>query len=154
MRIFGSVIINVSIILTIMTSFFGLPLGTMLKGLIDTASFICVMGPVLGGFLMAYGSEWGAAFRPRPNREEAEIAVDFYKLAGRISIVAGFMGVMFGLIAMLQAMSAGSSDSWDMSAITGGLALALISTLYGLVYAFCLFLPLQYYFQHQLDKNS
>ena len=60
---------------------------------------------------------------------------------------------MFGVIAMLQAMG-GGSGGMDMEAITQGLALVLISTLYGLVYAFTLFLPLQYYFQHQLDKDS
>jgi len=38
--------------------------------------------------------------------------------------------------------------------LTGGAAVALITALYGLVFAFCLFLPLQYYFQHQLDQDS
>ena len=154
MRIFGVLIIAVSLLIVVLGAFFGLPSPNALKGLIDFASLICVLGPVLGGCLVAYGSEWGAAFKLRPNREEAAIAVDVYKLAGRISIGAGFMGVMFGVIAMLQAMGAGSSDSWDMGAFTHGIALALISTLYGLVCAFCLFLPLQYYFQHQLDKDS
>ena len=152
MRIFGFLIIAVSINLTIMSSFFGLALGATLKGLIDTASFICVMGPVLGGCLIAYGSEWGAAFKPRPNREEAAIAVGVYKLAVRISIGSGFFGNMFGWIAMLQAMGGGWGD--DMGAVYGGLAVSLITTLYGLVFAFTLFLPLQYYFQHQLDKDS
>jgi len=104
MRIFGFVIIAISIILTIMSSFFGWGLGKTLKGLIDTASLICVLGPVLGGCLVAYGSEWGAAFKPRPNREEAAIAVGVYKLAVRMSIGSGFMGAAFGVIAMLQSM--------------------------------------------------
>ena len=111
------------------------------------------MGPVLGGCLVAYGSEWSVAFKPRPNREEAEIAVGVYKLAVRISIGAGFIGVMFGVIAMLGAMG-GGSGGMDMGALTGGAAVALITALYGLVFAFTLFLPLQCYFQHQLDKNS
>ena len=154
MRIFGFLIIFVSLLLTILNGFFSLGLPSFLKGLIDIASLVCVLGPVLGGCLIAYGSEWGAAFKPRPNREEAAIAVDVYKLAVRMSIGAGFIGVICGVIAMLGAMGAGSSDSWDLGAFTHGIALALISTLYGLVYAFCLFLPLQYYFQHQLDKDS
>ena len=138
-----------------MFAFFGLPSPSAAKGLIDVASFIGVMGAVLGSCLIAYGSEWGAAFKLRPNREEAEIAVGVYKLAVRISIGSGFIGVVFGVIAMLQAMGSGSgSGGMDMGAITQGLALALISTLYGLVYAFTLFLLLQYYFQHQLDKDS
>jgi flagellar motor component MotA len=59
---------------------------------------------------------------------------------------------MFGLISMLG--SGGGSDGVDMGVITQGAAVALLTTLYGLVFAFCLFLPLQYYFQHQLDQDS
>ena len=153
MRIFGFLIIVVSLLIVVLSAFFGLGLPAFMKGLIDVASFTCVMGPVLGGCLIAYGSEWGAAFKPRPNREEAAIAVGVYKLAVRISIGAGFIGVMFGVIAMLGAMGAGSGGM-DMGALTGGAAVALITALYGLVFAFTLFLPLQCYFQHQLDKDS
>ena len=157
MRIFGFLIIAVSLLIVILSAFFGVILPKGLKGLIDVASLICVLGPVLGGCLIAYGSNTykgcGAIFKPTLSREEAEIAIDVYKLAVRISIGAGFIGVMFGLIAILQAMSAGI-DNMDLGAFTHGLALALISTLYGLVFAFILFLPLQYYFQHQLDKDS
>ena len=38
--------------------------------------------------------------------------------------------------------------------LAAGAAVALITALYGLVLTFCFFLPLQYYFQHQLDKDS
>ena len=158
MRIFGFLIIAVSLFFTIMFAFFGLPSPSAAKGLIDVASLICVLGLVLGGCLIAYGSDTykgcGATFKSTLSREEAEIAVSVHKLAVRISIGSSFIGVMFGVIAMLGAMGAGSSDSWDMGAFTQGSALALITTLYGLVFAFCLFLPLQYYFQHQLDKDS
>ena len=153
MRIFGFLIITVSLLIVILSAFFGLSLPRGLKGLIDSTSFICVMGSVLGGCLVGYGSEWGAAFKPRPNREEAAIAVGVYKLAVRISIGAGFFGVMFGVIAMLGAMGS-VSGGMDLGALTGGAAVALITALYGLVFAFCLFLPLQYYFQHQLDQDS
>ena len=156
MRIFGVLIIFVAILLTVLSLFFGLPLPSAVKGLLDSGSLICVMGGVLGGYLIAYGSDTykgcGAIFKPTLSREEAEIAVDVYKLAVRISIGAGFIGVMFGLIAMLGAMGAG--NGMDMGALTGGAAVALITALYGLVFAFTLFLPLQCYFQHQLGKDS
>ena len=152
MRIFGLLIIFVSILLTIMSSFFGWALGVWGKGLIDTASLVCVLGTVLGGCLVAYGSEWGAAFKLRPNREEAAIAVGVYKLAVRMSIGSGFFGAMYGWIAMLG--SGAGSGGMDMDALYGGLAVLLIAILYGLVFAFSCFLPLQYYFQHQLDKDS
>ena len=153
MRIFGFLIIAVSLLIVISCAFFGLSLPRGLKGLIDSTSFICVMGSVLGGCLVGYGSEWGAAFKLRPNREEAEIAIGIYKLAVRISIGSGFIGVMYGVIAMLGAMG-GSRGGMDVGALYGGIAVSLITALYGLVFAFCLFLPLQYCFQHQLDQDS
>ena len=134
-----------------------MPLPTALKGLLDIASLICVLGPVLGGCLIAYGSDTykgcGAILKPTLSREEAAIAVNVYKLAVRISIGAGFIGTMFGVIAMLGAMG-GGSGGMDVGALYGGIAVSLITTLYGVVFAFCLFLPLQYYFQHQLGKDS
>ena len=157
MRIFGFLIIAVSLLIVILSAFFGVILPKGLKGLIDVASLICVLGPVLGGCLIAYGSDTykgcGAIFKPTLSREEAAIAIDVYKLAVRISIGAGFIGVMFGVIAMLGAMGS-VSGGMDLGALTGGAAVALITALYGLVFAFCLFLPLQYYFQHQLDQDS
>ena len=150
--LFGFPAIVISIILTVLNSFFGLNLPAGLKGLIDVASFICVLGTVLGGCLVAYGSEWSVAFKPRPNREEAAIAVGVYKLAVRMSIGSGFFGAMYGWIAMLGSGAGGGG--MDMDALYGGLAVSLITILYGLVFAFSWFLPLQYYFQHQLDKDS
>ena len=156
MRIFGFLIIAVSLFFTIMFAFFGLPSPSAAKGLIDVASLICVLGLVLGGCLIAYGSDTykgcGATFKSTLSREEAEIAVSVHKLAVRISIGSSFIGVMFGVIAMLGAVGAG--NGMDMGALTGGAAVALITALYGLVFAFTLFLPLQCYFQHQLGKDS
>ena len=156
MRIFGVLIIAVSLLLTVLNGFFGLALPTFGKGLIDIASLVCVLGPVLGGCLIAYGSDTykgcGAIFKPTLSREEAAIAVDVYKLAVRMSIGAGFIGVMFGLIAMLG--SGGGSDGVDMGALAHGVAVSLVTTLYGLVFAFTIYLPLQCYCQYQLDKDS
>ena len=156
MRIFGFLIIAVSLLIVILSAFFGLSLPAFLKGLIDPPSFICVMGPVLGGCLIAYGSDTykgcGAIFKPTLSREESKIAVDVYKLAVRISIGSGFIGTMFSSIAMLRHM--GSGRDMGMEALTSSIAVSLITILYGLVFAFCLFLPLQYYFQHQLDKDA
>ena len=157
MRIFGVVVVFVSLLFTFLCSFQFIPtIPTFMKGLIDPPSFICVMGLVLGGCLITYGSDTyngcGAILKPTLSREEAAIAVGVYKLAVRISIGSGFIGVMFGLISMLG--SGGGSDGVDMGVITQGAAVALLTTLYGLVFAFCLFLPLQYCFQHQLDQDS
>ena len=66
MRIFGFFVIAVSINLTVLSAFFSLPLPTGLKSVIETASLICIIGPVIGGCLIAYGSEWSMAFSQPP----------------------------------------------------------------------------------------
>ena len=83
------------------------------------------MGPVLGGCLVAYGSDTykgcSAIFKRTPSQEEAAIAVGVYKLAVRISIGSGFFGAMFGWIAMLRHMR-GGSNGMDMGALAHGVA--------------------------------
>ena len=153
MRILGFVIIFASILVTGLVSF--TPLGDALPtaggGLLDTASFICVIGSVIGGSLVAYGSELRRAFQTAPTHAESITAVGFYKLAVRVSIGSGFIGTQLGWIAMLGSMG---GTGMDRAALTGGAATSLITILYGLTFAFCLFLPLQYYFQSKLDKDS
>ena len=92
--IIGFVIIFASILVTALASF--TPLGDALPmaaaGLLDTASFICVIGSVIGGSLVAYGSELRTAFMANPSQEEAMTAINVYKLAVRVSIGSGFIG--------------------------------------------------------------
>ena len=151
--IIGFVIIFASILVTGLASF--TPLGDALPmaaaGLLDTASFICVIGSVIGGSLVTYGSELRTAFKTDQTCTESITAVGVYKLAIRVSIGSGFIGTLIGWIAMLGNMG---GTGMDRSALTGGAATSLITILYGLVFSFCLFLPLQYYFQSQLDKDS
>ena len=78
-------------------------------------------------------------------------AINVYKLAARVSIGSGLISTLLGWIAMLGNMG---GVGMDIAALTGGAATSLITILYGLVFSFCLFLPLQYYFQSQLDKDS
>ena len=72
-------------------------------------------------------------------QEEAAIAIGVYKLAVRISIGSGCFGAMFGWITMLGNM-VGGSGSMDLRAFEGGAAVALVTTLYGLILAFTFFL--------------
>ena len=151
MRILGFSVIFVSMNLTIINSFFVVWSFGFVKGIIDLSSIVCVLGCVIGTSLVAYGSELGKAFKKNPSQEEAMTAINVYKLAVRVSVGSGFIGVMIGLIAMLGNMG---GAGMDIAALTGGTATALLTSLYGLVFSFCLFLPLQYYFQSQLDKDS
>ena len=151
MRILGVLIVIVSMFITVGASFFGLPSPHGIKGLLDVVSLVHVMGLIIGGCLFSYGSEFGTAFKSAPTRMEAITATGVCRLAVRISIGSGFIGVMIGLIAMLGSMG---DTGMDIAALTGGTATALLTSLYGLIFAFIVFLPLQYYFQSELDKDS
>ena len=152
MRMLGFVLVFLACVATCLFNFHSAwNSPKWLSGLVDTASLIGVLGPVIGGVLIAYGSELGVAFKTTPTQKEAITAISVYKLAVRISIGSGFICTLIGWIAMLGHMG---GAGMDIAALTGGTATSLITSLYGLVYAFCLFLPLQYYFQYQLDKDS
>ena len=151
MRILGFSVIFVSMNLTIINSFFVVWSFGFVKGIVDLASIVCVLGCVIGTSLVAYGSELGKAFKANASQEEAMTAINVYKLAVRVSIGSGLIGTQLGWIAMLGSMG---GVGMDIAALTGGTATALLTSLYGLVFSFCLFLPLQYYFQSELDKDS
>ena len=151
MRILGFSVIFVSMNLTIINSFFVVWSFGFVKGIVDLASIVCVLGCVIGTSLVAYGSELGKDFKTNPSQEEAMTAINVYKLAVRVSIGSGLIGTQLGWIAMLGSMG---GTGMDRAALTGGAATSLITILYGLTFAFCLFLPLQYYFQSKLDKDS
>ena len=96
MIILGGLVTTVSMLFTIGTNFYGLPNPSALSGLVDCASLIAVLGPVIGGNLMAYGSELSTAFKTDPTRTESITAVGVYKLAIRVSIGSGFIGTLIG----------------------------------------------------------
>ena len=151
MQILGFVITPFSLMATIINSFFVMWSPLFVKGIIDPASLVCVLGCVIGASLVAYGSESGKAFKTNPSQEEAMTVINVYKLAVRVSIGSGLISTLLGWIAMLGNMG---GVGMDIAALTGGAATSLITILYGLVFSFCLFLPLQYYFQSELDKDS
>ena len=207
--VLGFIIIGIAIVLTVMSAFFGWNLGKTLKGLIDTASVVCVVGGMLGATLITFsladfgnlGAVFMKVFEPEvPSPIDlmkqlieigaaarrggilsiepmlAEIDEEFLSkglqmavdgrdaetirtsLNGEVTFMAtrhgkgaemfntmnkycpafGMIGTLFGLIAMLQNMG---GASMDMSALTGGMAVALITTLYGAVFANSFFSP-------------
>ena len=207
----GFVIIIIALLITVLSSFNFIPkLPSAVKGLLDPASFICVVGGMLGATLITFSMadfgnlvtvlkkvmepevpspidlmkqliEIGAAARRggilsiEPMLAEIDeeflskglqMAVDGRdadtirtSLNGEVTFMAtrhekgaemfntmnkycpafGMIGTLFGLIAMLQSMG---GASMDMSALTGGMAVALITTLYGAVFANAFFSPI------------
>ena len=99
MRILGIVLVLLTVVITCLFSFNSAWKSPhAIYGLLDTASLICFLGLVIGGSLIAYGSELGLAFKTTPTKEEAITAIGVYKLVVRISIRSGFIGAMIGLI--------------------------------------------------------
>ena len=84
MIILGGLATIVSMLFTIGTNFYGLPNPSALSGLVDFASLIAVLGPVIGGNLMAYESELSTAFKTDQTRTESITAIGVYKLAIRV----------------------------------------------------------------------
>ena len=208
--IIGFVVIVIAILLTILSSFVPLDLGTTGGGLVDTASFICVIGGMIGATFVSFsmlnvtslGKVFGLVMRPQMESEQSiemmkklmeigtearrggilsveplvaqlddpflqkslQLAVDGRDaddirdtLAGELTFMSnrhevgasmfdtmnkycpafGMIGTLIGLIAMLKSMGGGM----DIGALTGGMATALITTLYGSVFANCIFAP-------------
>lgn len=71
--------------------------------------------------------------------ERATVPVDVLKNMGASAPAFGMIGTLVGLVGVLDTMGSGAGDM--MSTIGSGMALALITTLYGVFFARMVFLP-------------
>lgn len=71
--------------------------------------------------------------------ERATVPVDVLKNMAATSPAFGMIGTLAGLVGVLQGMAQGGDDL--MANVGNGMALALITTLYGVVFARLMFLP-------------
>jgi len=79
-------------------------------------------------------------------REEEEARI--FRTMGKFAPAFGMLGTVIGLIAMLQRLSGSSIET-----IGSGMAVALITTLYGLVLANMLFNPIAEKLERQTDER-
>ena len=209
--VIGLVIITFSLLATILNSFFFPWSPQYLKGIIDPASVVCVLGGMAGATLVTFsmanmsnfGKIFGQLLKPQMESEQSiemmkklmeiglearrggilsveplvaqlddpflqkslQLAVDGRDaddirstLEGELTFMSGrhetgasmfdtmnkycpafgMIGTLLGLIAMLGSMG---GAGMDISALTGGMATALITTLYGSIFANCVFAP-------------
>ncbi len=76
-------------------------------------------------------------------QERHDVGINFFKLWGKIAPAFGLIGTLIGLVAMLANLE-------DRSSIGTGLALALLTTFYGAIFANLILLPIQ----NKLENRS
>ena len=127
----------VGLLLATMAAMVGV--GSNFSALIDVPSAIIVFGG-LSGLLMFGGTNISAMFRGLSpgslSSEELRLAAKGWKLARYYALAMGMIGTMIGWIIMLKNMD-------NVINIGPGMAIALLTVLYGLVVSFGICLPLQ-----------
>ena len=114
-------------------------IGSNLEAMVDPPSAIIVLGFVFGALLLS-GADIPLMLRGiRPDGltpDEAASAAEAWKRVRLFGLAAGGLGTIIGWTIMLRNMD-------DPAAIGPGLAISLLTLLYGVVLAFIVALPLQ-----------
>jgi len=103
----------------------------------DLPSYVIVIGCTAALLLATFG--WASTCRaiaalmvPRITSPDQADAVSFFRLGAVFALASGFVGVLIGLVAMLKSME-------DPSQIGSGMAIALLTQLYGAILAVLLY---------------
>jgi len=116
----------------------------------DLPCVLIVLGGTIGMLLWAgasIGSMFKAVFSGNATLEELQTGVQGWRLARVFTIAAGVMGTLIGYTLMLKEMD-------DPAAIGPGMAMALLTTFYGIVLSFAICLPLQARLQERAEETS
>ena len=117
---------------------------------IDIPCVLIVLGGTIAMLLWAGASirfMFKAVFSRNATLEELQAAIKGWRLARVFTIAAGIMGTLIGYVLMLKNMD-------DPAAIGPGMALALLTTFYGIVLSFAICLPLQARLQERAEEAS
>jgi len=123
-------------------------IGSNLPPFVDPPSMIIVIAFVLGVLLMSrtrIGSMVASVFTTSGGPEELASAAQGWALARQASVAGGAVGTLIGVVIMLKNMD-------DFAALGPGIAIGLLTMLYGLVigYGFCL--PCQKYVEARVSQ--
>ena len=137
MRILGLVILVVAVVVS-----FGLHL-------VDIASIVIVLGLTFGGLLAGFGGKVGCACKAvwtdTQDRETILTGLAVFERGKSIAVIAGFIGTLIGHVMMLEHLD-------DVSALGPGMAISLLTVLYGLLLAYGCFLPSAAYLRRRLEQ--
>ncbi|MEW6750425.1 MAG: MotA/TolQ/ExbB proton channel family protein [Candidatus Latescibacterota bacterium] len=141
MRIIGFVLVVAGTLLA---------LGANLTAMLDVVSTVIVVGLTLFGLLAGFGRRIGAAFRAvftsRPGRDALLTGLAVLERGKGLAVGSGVLGALIGMVVMLMKL--------DSPADLGpGMALDLLTILYGIGLAYGLFLPLQASLRQKLAQE-
>lgn len=128
MRLFGLILVLVCL---------SVAAGSNASPLIDPPSLIITLGGTIGALLFA-GASIPAMLKSLVSAElgaETQEAVRGWKLAAGFSLILGSSGTLIGLVIMLKHMD-------DPAAIGPGFAIANLTSLYALIIALAISLPM------------
>ena len=125
-------------ILMIILIAFGLIQTTQLGYYVDIGRAIVTVVVTVGALMMSYGSCLGSAVKASFSRESdaqtLKLAVAVFKRGRSYAVVSGALGSVVGMVIMLKNLD-------DPSALGPGLAMCLLTLLYGLALAYLVLLP-------------
>lgn len=130
LRILGLVILVVAL---------SIGIGPYLGLMLDVPSLIIVLGGSLAALLFAgqrLGNMFRAVFSSSASRDDLLAAARAWQLAGAFALAMGAIGTVIGLVIMLKSMD-------DPAAVGPGMAVAIVTILYGLLVEFAIALPLR-----------
>ncbi len=130
MRIIGLILIALAI---------ALGFGADLTALIDIQSAVMVVGCTLALLLFSgvnIGTMLKTLFSNSAAPEEKQAANRAWTLTGVYSLMVGAIGTLVGLVIMLKNMD-------DPAAVGPGMAIALLTQLYGFLLAFAIAFPMR-----------
>ena len=129
----------------------GLNQSTQLGYYVDIGSAIITVGVTIFALLMSYGSGFGSAVKAVLSRESdarsLKLAIAVFERGRSYAIVAGALGSVVGMVIILKNLD-------DPSALGPGLAMCLVTMLYGLALAYLLLLPVAGSLRRRLEAGE
>ncbi|MAG06876.1 MAG: hypothetical protein CMN66_10995 [Sphingomonadaceae bacterium] len=131
--------------------------GMPLSACIDIPSCIIVVIGSGGGLLMAYGAQFGAAFKAAfgGSADQSALAAGaaVFRTWKTYSLAWGFIGMGIGWIAMLAGIG-GAGSPVATAGFLGGIGVSLISPFYGLFFAYGVAHPLASRCARRLEASA
>lgn len=125
-------------------------IGSQLSAMANMPAAIMVVGMTLGMLLFggsSIGSMLGTLFRTDANPQAVREAASDWRVAAAYAISAGAIGTLVGLIIMLKNMD-------DPARVLPGLAISLLTSLYGFTLAIAICLPLGALLEGRLGREG